>query len=57
MDFTKPVAAEGRVEDWMLAVLEEMRISNRWITKNAVFDYCYKTLVDTITLSYNLFYC
>ena len=39
MEFRKPVAAEGRVEDWMTAVLNEMRSTNRLITKEATFTY------------------
>ena len=39
MEFRKPVSAEGRVEDWMTAVLNEMRSTNRVITKEAVFTY------------------
>ena len=35
----KSVIAEGRVEDWMTAVLVEMRSTNRLITKEAVFTY------------------
>ncbi|XP_069922194.1 dynein axonemal heavy chain 10 isoform X1 [Oryctolagus cuniculus] len=40
MEFGKIVRAEGRVEDWMTAVLTEMRRSNRRITKEAIFRYC-----------------
>nr|XP_039267660.1 dynein heavy chain 10, axonemal-like [Styela clava] len=40
MDFKKPVPAEGRVEDWMTAVLQEMRSTNRKITKESLFNYC-----------------
>ncbi|PIK48528.1 putative dynein heavy chain 10, axonemal isoform X3 [Apostichopus japonicus] len=40
MDFRQSVAAEGRVEDWMTGVLEEMRKTNRLITKEAIFKYC-----------------
>ena len=39
MDFRQPVAAEGRVEDWMTNVLNEMRRTNRLITKEAIFKY------------------
>ena len=39
MEFRKHVPAEGRVEDWMTAVLEEMRSTNRLITKEAIFFY------------------
>lgn len=40
MDYRTVVPAEGRVEDWMTAVLEEMRRTNRLITKEAIFFYC-----------------
>uniref|UniRef100_A0A803XMX1 Dynein axonemal heavy chain 10 n=1 Tax=Meleagris gallopavo TaxID=9103 RepID=A0A803XMX1_MELGA len=40
MDFRQSVAAEGRVENWMTAVLEEMRRTNRLLTKEAIFRYC-----------------
>lgn len=39
MEFRQNIAAEGRVEDWMTAVLEEMRSTNRLITKEALFYY------------------
>lgn len=40
MDFRKFIPAEGRVEDWMTSTLQEMRRSNRLITKEAVYNYC-----------------
>lgn len=40
MGFRKVIRAEGRVEDWMTAVLHEMRRTNRLITKEAIFKYC-----------------
>ncbi|XP_048641449.1 dynein axonemal heavy chain 10 isoform X3 [Marmota marmota marmota] len=40
MEFRKIIRAEGRVEDWMTAVLNEMRRTNRLITKEAIFRYC-----------------
>ncbi|KAL0979348.1 hypothetical protein UPYG_G00183960 [Umbra pygmaea] len=40
MDLKQPVAAEGRVEEWMTAVLQEMRRTNRLITKEAIYRYC-----------------
>ncbi|CAM9556184.1 unnamed protein product [Bubo scandiacus] len=40
MEFRQAVAAEGRVESWMTAVLEEMRRTNRLLTKEAIFRYC-----------------
>ena len=42
MDFRQSVAAEGRVEEWMTAVLVEMRRTNRLITKEAVFYYTHE---------------
>lgn len=39
MQFKNQVTTEGRVEDWMNLVLDEMRLTNRHITKKAVFDY------------------
>ncbi|KAL5017096.1 hypothetical protein ScPMuIL_006685 [Solemya velum] len=47
MEFNQSITAEGRVEDWMTAVLEEMRATNRLITKEAVFYYSHeKTRVE-----------
>lgn len=40
MEFRQGVAAEGRVENWMTAVLAEMRRTNRLLTKEAIFRYC-----------------
>ncbi|XP_063171723.1 dynein axonemal heavy chain 10 [Candoia aspera] len=40
MEFRKAIPAEGRVENWMTAVLVEMRRTNRLITKEAIFRYC-----------------
>ncbi|CAH2295752.1 dynein heavy chain 10, axonemal [Pelobates cultripes] len=40
MPFRKAIPAEGRVEEWMTAVLQEMRRTNRLITKEAIFRYC-----------------
>uniref|UniRef100_A0A673VC35 Dynein axonemal heavy chain 10 n=1 Tax=Suricata suricatta TaxID=37032 RepID=A0A673VC35_SURSU len=40
LEFRKAVRAEGRVEDWMTAVLNEMRRTNRLVTKEAIFRYC-----------------
>jgi len=39
MAFRQPIAAEGRVEDWMTDVLAEMRRTNKLITKEAIFRY------------------
>jgi dynein heavy chain len=47
MEYRKGVPAEGKVEDWMTGVLNEMRQTNRLITKEAVFLYCeQKTRVE-----------
>nr|XP_057927446.1 dynein axonemal heavy chain 10-like isoform X3 [Doryrhamphus excisus] len=40
MEFKKPVPIKGRVEEWMTVVLQEMRRTNRLITKEAIFRYC-----------------
>ena len=40
MEFRNNVTADGRVEDWMTNVLNEMRSTNRLITKEAIFLYC-----------------
>ena len=40
MNFRKIIRAEGRVEDWMTTVLNEMRRTNRLIPKEAIFRYC-----------------
>lgn len=39
MQFKNEVITAGRVENWMNSVLLEMRISNRYITKQSIFDY------------------
>ena len=39
MEFRKHVPAEGRVEEWMTAILDEMRSTNRLITKEALYYY------------------
>lgn len=39
MELRNPVIIEGKVEDWMNDVLKEMRRSNRFITKSAIFYY------------------
>ena len=42
MDFRQPIPTEGRVEDWMTAVLNEMRKTNRQLTKESVFYYLHE---------------
>ena len=39
MQFQNEVITAGRVEDWMNSILLEMRFSNRFITKQSIFDY------------------
>ena len=39
MEFRNPVVAEGNIEDWLVLALNEMRTSNRYLTKKAVFNY------------------
>ncbi|KAM3960300.1 LOW QUALITY PROTEIN: dynein heavy chain at 89D [Aphomia sociella] len=39
MDFRHVVYTEGRVEDWMNLVLIEMRNTNKFITKKAIYYY------------------
>ncbi|XP_063051673.1 dynein axonemal heavy chain 10 [Engraulis encrasicolus] len=47
MTLRQPVAAEGRVEEWMTKVLLEMRRTNKLITKEAIFYYSHqKSRVD-----------
>ncbi|XP_015836813.2 dynein axonemal heavy chain 10 [Tribolium castaneum] len=39
MEFRRAVQVVGKVEDWMNDVLKEMRRSNRFITKSAIYNY------------------
>ena len=39
MEYRRGIPAEGKVEDWMTGVLQEMRATNRLITKEAIFNY------------------
>lgn len=39
MAFRSEVLTEGRIEDWMNDVVKEMRQSNRFLTKKAIYDY------------------
>nr|XP_046467282.1 dynein axonemal heavy chain 10 [Neodiprion pinetum] len=39
MEFRTPVAAEGKIEEWMVLALAEMRRSNRYLTKKAIYNY------------------
>lgn len=55
MDFTENVVAEGPIEFWMVKALDEMRRSNRYFTKKAVFEYGkVRSLVSTFNLIYIL---
>jgi dynein heavy chain, axonemal len=42
MLFKQSIAAQGQVEDWMTKVLEEMRRTNKMITKEAVYYYRFR---------------
>lgn len=42
MEYRHGIVAEGKVEDWMTLVLNEMRRTNQTITKEAIFHYCDK---------------
>ncbi|XP_043489632.1 dynein axonemal heavy chain 10 [Polistes fuscatus] len=39
MEFKNSVLVEGNIENWMVLVSNEMKISNRYLTKKAVYDY------------------
>ncbi|XP_043285223.1 dynein axonemal heavy chain 10 [Venturia canescens] len=39
MEFSEAVIAEGKIEDWMVLALAEMRRSNRFISKKAIYSY------------------
>lgn len=39
MEFRNPVATENTIEIWMGLALEEMKRSNRYLTKKAVYNY------------------
>jgi dynein heavy chain len=42
MNFLNPIECNGKVETWMLNIEKEMKYSNRWITKEAIFYYRFK---------------
>ena len=42
MNFVNPVECNGKVEIWMSNIEQEMKESNRWITKQAIFYYRFK---------------
>lgn len=39
MEFRVAQFTEGKVEDWMNDIVDEMRRSNRYITKKSIYDY------------------
>lgn len=47
MEYRVAQYAEGKVEDWMNDVLDEMRRSNRFITKKAIWDYGHHRRIRT----------
>ncbi|CAF1548071.1 unnamed protein product [Rotaria magnacalcarata] len=42
MLFLNPIECNGKVEIWMLNIEKEMKYSNRWLTKEAIFYYRFK---------------
>lgn len=59
MEFRNPVSTEDNVEIWMGLVLEEMKRSNRYLTKKAVYDYgkvC-NMLSRTIDAHFGHYFC
>lgn len=47
MEYRVPQYIEGKVEDWMNLVVDEMRRSNRFITKKAIYDYGHNRRIRT----------
>lgn len=41
MEYRQAIVAEGKVEDWMTLVLDEMRRTNQLLTKESIFHYCH----------------
>ncbi|XP_076621651.1 dynein heavy chain at 89D [Colletes latitarsis] len=39
MEFRNEVLTDGKIEEWMVVALEEMKKSNRYLTKKAVYNY------------------
>lgn len=52
MDFRNPVPTETQIETWMGLAVEEMKRSNRYLTKKAIYDYgkVYIKLLHTLLL-------
>jgi dynein heavy chain len=42
MNFLHSIECNGKVEVWMLNIEKEMKDSNRWLTKEAIFYYRFK---------------
>lgn len=40
--FVNPIECNGKVEIWMSNIEKEMKYSNRWLTKEAIFYYRFK---------------
>ena len=61
MVFRTGVVVEGKVEDWMTCVLNEMRRTNQLITKESVYHYCDQksryVLCKTCSLTCCMTYC
>lgn len=39
MEFRNSISADVKIEEWMVVALDEMKRSNRYLTKKAVYDY------------------
>ena len=46
LEFAKPVLIDGRVEEWMLSVENQMKKSNRAIHKEGIFHYANMDRLD-----------
>lgn len=55
MEFRNPVTTEQNIEIWMGLALEEMKRSNRYLTKKAVYNYgkVYVKLLHIFNISYH----
>lgn len=54
MEFRNPVTTEQNIEIWMGLALEEMKRSNRYLTKKAVYNYgkVYVKFMSIFNISY-----
>jgi len=50
MGFRNPVSTEDQIEIWMGLVLEEMKRSNRYLTKKAVYNYGKVYIPDSLKI-------